>query len=153
MGRRRVAYNHALVKPDDWSFLTMQVHHSWLIGLAVLALANPLQAAELVRQFSGDRSTETAEFEVEGPWLIDWRVNSDFPQTMGIAVSLVNASGAYEGRVFKTKAPANGVRLVEQGGRYYFKVDATVSYWTLRVEQLTPEEAELYQPKSPGPLD
>jgi hypothetical protein len=117
------------------------------------AAAVSTQAGELVREFAGDRSTQTVEFEVEGPWLIDWRVNSDFPSTMGISVTLVNASGAYEGLVVKTKAPGNGVRLVEEGGRYSFKVDATVSYWTLRVEQLTREEAELYTPKSPGVLD
>lgn len=124
-----------------------------LLSLALLFLAGPLQAGELVREFSGDRSMQTAEFEVEGPWLIDWRVNSDFPSTMGVSVTLVNASGAYEGLVVKTKAQGNGVRLVEEGGRFSFKVDATVSYWTLRVEQLTREEAELYTPKNTSPLD
>lgn len=124
-----------------------------LLSLALLFLASPLQAGELVREFSGDRSTQTVEFEVEGPWLIDWRVNSDFPSTMGVSVTLVNASGAYEGLVIKTKAPGNGVRLVEEGGRFSFKVDATVSYWTLRVEQLTREETELYTPKNTSPLD
>jgi hypothetical protein len=124
-----------------------------LMGLVACALLNAVQAAELVRQFSGDRSTETAEFEVEAPWLIDWRVNSDFPQSMGIAVTLINASGAYEGLVVKTKAPGNGVRLVPEGGRYSFKVDATVANWTLKVEQLTREEAELYTPKTNGVLD
>ena len=123
------------------------------IGLALAGAVAAAQGGELVREFSGDRSTQTVEFEVEGPWLIDWRVNSDFPSTMGISVTLVNASGAYEGLVVKTKAPGNGVRLVEEGGRYSFKVDATVSYWTLRVEQLTRAEAELYTPKNTSPLD
>ena len=119
-------------------------------SLALCVLAGPVQAAELVRQFSGDRSSQTAEFEVAAPWLLDWRVNSDFPSSMGISVTLVNASGAYEGLVLKTKVPGNGVRLMEQGGRYSFKVDATVANWTLKVEQLTPEEAELYTPKTTG---
>jgi hypothetical protein len=124
-----------------------------LLGLALNAAATTAQAGQLVREFSGERSTRTAEFEVEAPWLIDWRVNSDFPDTMGVAVTLVNASGAYEGRVFKTKRPDNGVRLMQEGGRFYFNVDATVSSWRLKVEQLTEEEAELYTPKAQGPLD
>ena len=124
-----------------------------LIGVIALIAVGPAQAGELVRQFSGDRSTQTAEFEVESPWLIDWRVNSEFPNSMGIAVTLVNASGAYEGLVIKTRAPGNGVRLVQQGGRYSFKVDASVANWVLKVEQLTPEEADLYSPKSSNPLD
>lgn len=116
-------------------------------ALVACSLAIPAHAGELVREFSGDRSTQTAEFEVEAPWLIDWRVNSDFPSSMGIAVALVNSSGGYEGRVIKTKAPGNGVRLIQQGGRFSFKVDATVAYWSLKVEQLTPEEAKLYTAK------
>jgi hypothetical protein len=124
-----------------------------LVALGLLALAGAAQAGDLVRQFSGDRSTQTAEFEVEAPWLIDWRVNSDFPSSMGISVALLNASGAYEGIVLKTKAPGNGVRLMEQGGRYSLKVDATVTRWVLKVEQLTRAEAELYTPKTNGVLD
>jgi hypothetical protein len=126
----------------------MQYRKVLIIGLALIAVAGPAPAGELVRQFSGDRSTQTLEFEVEAPWLIDWRVNSDFPSSMGVSISLLNASGAYEGRVVKTKAPGNGVRLMQQGGRFSFKVDATVAYWILKVEQLTPQEAELYMPKS-----
>ena len=118
------------------------------VVLAAGTLAVPAAAGDLVREFSGDRSTQTVEFEVEAPWLIDWRVNSEFPQSMGISVTLVNASGAYEGLVLKTKAPGNGVRLLERSGRFSLKVDATVAYWTLRVEQLSPEEAELYTPMS-----
>lgn len=121
-----------------------------LVGIALCVPGTAVQADELVRQFSGDRSTETAEFEVEAPWLIDWRVNSDYPQAMGISVVLVKDNGAYEGRVVKTKSPGNGVRLMQEGGRFAFKVDSTVAYWTLRVEQLTPAEAELYTPKNQG---
>jgi hypothetical protein len=97
-----------------------------------------IAAEEVVRKFSGSRSMETAEFEVKAPWLIDWRVNSDFPSSMGISV----------GKVFKTKKPGNGVRLMDEGGRYRFKVDATVANWSLKVIQLTPEEAEQYTPKN-----
>jgi hypothetical protein len=131
----------------------MQPFFIILVGLAACGLFNAVQAAELVRQFSGDRSTETAEFEVEAPWLIDWRVNSDFPNSMGISVVLRNANGAYEGLVVKTKQPGNGVRLVQEGGRYSFKVDATIAKWSLKVEQLTREEAELYTPKTSSLVD
>jgi hypothetical protein len=124
-----------------------------LVMAVLMGLAPAAPAAELVRQFSGDRSTETVEFEAEAPWLIDWRVNSDFPDTMGVEVTLVNASGAYEGRVFKTERPDNGVRLMQESGRYFFKVQSTVSNWTLKVQQLTAEEAQQYAPKAQGLLD
>ncbi len=117
---------------------------------AVLALIFSLNAGaeELVREYSGDRSMNTPEFEVKAPWLIDWRVNSDFPETMGISVSLAyGGTDAYAGKVFKTKKPGNGLRLMEESGRFRFKVDSAVSYWSLKVIQLSPEEVEQYMPK------
>jgi len=131
----------------------MQRVNRLVLALVWCALTGAVQAGELVRQFSGDRSKETAEFEVKAPWLIDWRVNSDFPNSMGISVVLLNASGAYEGLVFKTRAPGNGVRLIQEGGRYSFKVDATVANWSLKVEQLTAAEAEQYTPKTSSLMD
>jgi hypothetical protein len=106
------------------------------------------QAEQLVREFSGSRTTETAQFQVKAPWLIDWRVNSEYPKSMGVAVSLAyGVTGYYAGKVFKTKSPGNGVRLMQESGSFKFKVDASVADWTLKVIQLTPEEAEQYTPK------
>lgn len=131
----------------------MQGLRTIFLGLLLIAAADAV-AEEQVRQYSGDRSTQTPEFDVEGPWLIDWRVNSEYPGSMGFGIDLVRAGrGTHEGRVVKTKSPGNGVRLVQEGGRYYFKVDAAVAYWTIKVIQLTPEEARLYTPKSSSPLD
>lgn len=121
-----------------------------LSSAVVLALLFSLNAGaeQLVREFSGSRSTETAEFEVKAPWLIDWRVNSDFPSSMGIAVSLAyGGTDAYAGKVFKTKHPGNGLRLMEESGRFRFKIDAAVADWTLKVIQLSPDEVEQYRPK------
>ena len=120
----------------------------FLSMMLFLCLPTAAQAAELIREFSGTRSTETAEFDVEAPWLVDWRVNSDFPSSMGIAVSLAyGGTGVHAGNVFKTKAPGNGLRLLEESGRFKFKVDAAITNWTLKVIQLTPDEAEQYAPK------
>jgi hypothetical protein len=119
------------------------------LAVSTLCLALPVQAETLVREFSGSRSTETAEFEMQGPWLVDWRVNSDFPMEMGISVALLNVgTESYAGRILKTKEPGNGLRLIEDSGRFRFKVDASVTNWTLKAIQLNPEEAKLYTPKN-----
>jgi hypothetical protein len=113
-----------------------------------LATVQTSQAGELVREFSGSRSTETAKFDVRAPWLLDWRVNSDYPNSMGIAVTLAHGeTGVHAGNLFKTKSPGDGLRLVEEGGRFRFKVDAAITNWTLKVIQLTAEEAKQYTPK------
>ena len=112
-----------------------------IFTLLITGAVSPAQAGEVVREFSGSRSTETAEFDIKSPWLVDWRVNSDYPSSMGIG------TGVHAGTIFKTKSPGNGLRLIEESGRFKFKVDAAITNWTLKVIQLTPEEVELYAPK------
>jgi hypothetical protein len=118
-------------------------------ALFFAACALDTHAEEVIREFSGSRSMETAEFDVKGPWLVDWIVNSEYPSSMGIAVTLAyGVTGYHFGNVFKTKAPGNGLRLIEESGRFKFKVDSSISNWTIKVIQLTPEEAEQYSPKN-----
>ena len=122
-----------------------------LINLLVLAAfitsATAAYGKELVREFTGSRSTETIDFIVRSPWLLDWWVNGDYPQMLGLEVSLIDAkTGQHAGYIIKTKYQGTGVRLFEQGGRYRLKIDATLANWRLKVEQLTRKEAELYTP-------
>ena len=122
--------------------------------LAITAVALPATAEETVRQFRGERSMQTGEFEVEAPWILDWRVTGEYARDMAVDVSLVQApTNVHEGNVLKARAAGNGVRLFREGGRYFFRVDSTLAGWTLTVKQLTPEEAELYTPKTPAALD
>ena len=103
---------------------------------------------ELIREFRGSGSKATAEFEVKAPWIVDWRVHGDYPGQMAVNVELVSSPlGEYLGKIVTTKYVDNGVRLFNESGRYRFQVNATLADWTLRVEQLTREEAEAYKPK------
>jgi hypothetical protein len=85
---------------------------------------------------------------------MDWRVSGDGNQVSAVDVSLFDAgTGVHEGMVLRRKMPGNGVRLFEQSGRFYFRVDATLMDWTLKVIQLTDEEAKAYTPKTSHILD
>ena len=88
-----------------------------ILAMFLAAAAVPVQAEQLVREFSGSRSMDTAEFEVEAPWVADWRVNSDFPSSMGIAIVLVEA-GCHN-QVARQRCAADGYerQLSFQGGR------------------------------------
>ena len=71
--------------------------------------------ADLVREFSGDGAATTAEFEVEAPWILDWRVNSEFQRAMAIEIHLVDSlTGLHRGLILQTKYPGNGVKLFNQ---------------------------------------
>jgi len=118
-----------------------------LVLAAFITTATAAHGKELVRKFTGSRSTETVEFEVRSPWLLDWWVNGEYPQMLGLEVSLIDArTGQHAGYVLKTKHQGSGVRLFDQGGRFRLKIDATMSNWVLKVEQLTRKEAEQYTP-------
>jgi len=117
--------------------------------LALLLCCTGISASGkvLVREFSGTGSMTTGTFEVRAPWILDWRVNSDYQDSMAIEVALVDGTtGFHDGLVLKTKYAGTGVRLFEKSGRYRFRVSTTLVRWTLKVEQLTRAEAELYAP-------
>jgi hypothetical protein len=120
-----------------------------LATAAVLALLlGSAQGAQLVREFSGTNNSTTPAFTVEAPWVLDWRLYGDFDQLVALEVTLVDAkTGRHVGQVVQTKRKGNGVRLFRQGGTYQLRVSGSLARWTLKVQQLTPEEAERYTPR------
>ena len=116
---------------------------------AVLALlASAVQGAQLVREFNGTNNGTTPPFTVEAPWILDWRLYGDYEQLVALEVTLVEAkTGRHVGQVVSTKRKGNGVRLFRQGGTYQLRVSGSLARWTLKIQQLTPEEAERYTPR------
>ena len=124
----------------------------FLLSLAFFAalccFSSVVSGKELIREFNGSESVTTDEFEVEAPWIVDWRTRGDYPGQMAVQIDLVSApSGEYIGKIIVTKYVDNGVRLFNEGGRFRFKVNSTLANWTIRVEKLTRQEAETYKPK------
>ena len=120
---------------------------SLTVLVALLFFAVNANGKELIREFKGSGNKTTAEFEVKAPWIVDWRTHGDYPGQMAVEVNLDNARGEYLGKIFRTKYVDNGVKLFDEGGRYVFQVNSSLSSWTLRVEELTRQEAETYLPK------
>jgi len=120
-----------------------------LTAAALLALVvSSAQGAQLVREFRGTNNSTTPAFTVEAPWVMDWRLDGDYDQLVALEVTLVEAkTGRHVGQVLHTKRKGNGVRLFQQGGTYQLRVSGSLARWTLKILQLTPEEAELYTPR------
>ena len=121
-------------------------------GLAAAALltlvVGSVQGAQLVREFRGSNNSTTPSFTVEAPWILDWRLDGDYDQLVALEVTLVDAkTGRHVGQVLHTKRKGNGVRLFKQGGTYQLRVSGSLARWTLKIQQLTPEEAERYTPR------
>ena len=120
-----------------------------LAATALLTLVvGSVHGAQLVREFRGTNDSTTPAFTVEAPWILDWRLDGDYDQLVALDVTLVEAkTGRHIGQVVHTKRKGNGVRLFKQGGTYQLRVSGSLARWTLKIQQLTPEEAELYSPR------
>ena len=121
---------------------------SFTVLITTLCFAGQAYCKELIREFKGSGNKTTAEFEVEAPWIVDWRTHGDYPGQMAVQVNLVSSPmGEHLGKIVTTKYVDNGVKLFKEGGTFRFQVDSSLASWTLRVEQLTRAEAEAYTVK------
>jgi hypothetical protein len=120
-----------------------------LLFVAVLILGSvPAHAKTRVAEFKGTGDATTAIFRVESPWILDWRLDGDFDQLVGLEITLIEAKNSrHVGRVLYTKRRGNGVKLFQTAGLYQLRISSTLARWTVKIEQLTREEAELYTPK------
>jgi hypothetical protein len=119
-----------------------------LITAVLLAASTPAEAKTRVAEFKGTGDSTTAIFRVDSPWLLDWRLDGDYDQLVGLEITLVEArQSRHVGRVLYTKRRGNGVKMFHTAGLYQLRISSTLARWTVRIEQLTREEAELYKPK------
>ena len=119
------------------------------IAFTVLAsFAAMAGASQLVREFTGTKSTTTVEFTVESPWILDWHLNADYEALVALDITLIDAkTGRHVGLIKHTKQIGNGVRLFHLDGTFRLRISATLARWRIKIEQLTDAEAELYEPK------
>ncbi len=119
------------------------------LAAVILAIAvMPAHAKTRVAEFKGTGNSTTAIFRVESPWILDWRLDGDYDQLMGLEITLIEArTSRHVGRVVYTKHRGNGVKLFHSAGLYQLRISSTLARWTVRIDQLTREEAELYTPK------
>jgi len=120
----------------------------FLTVILIAIIAVPANAKTRVAEFKGSDNTTTAIFRVESPWVLDWRLDGDYEQLMGLEITLVEAkTGRHVGRVLYTKRRGNGVKLFHTAGLYQLRISSTLARWSVKIDQLTREEAELYTPK------
>ena len=89
---------------------------------------------------------------VESPWIIDWRLDSDYEYRIALDMVLIDAEtghfvgGIKSGTRNNISTRSNGVRLFNLSGRYKIRISSSLARWSIKVQQLSKEEAELYTP-------
>lgn len=121
-----------------------------LTGLLILLACAAASGEETVVEYQGTGNRTTAEFVVEAPWILDWRINSDYNKMLSFDLDLIDGTtGILVGNVKSAKTLGNGVSLFKTGGKYRFRINGSFIRWHLKVKELTQEEAELYTPRTP----
>ena len=67
----------------------------FITTVAALLLIHASQSAsaeELVVEFKGSGNRTTAEFKVRGPWILDWRINSNYTHMLSFDLDIVDRS-------------------------------------------------------------
>lgn len=113
----------------------------------MLGLATCAAAEEVLVEFSGTGNKLTEEFEVTGPWLLDWSVTTDYASEAGIEITLVDAVFlGHKGMVLRTRYPGAGTRLFRETGRLRFRINSLAVNWRLKVSTVSNEEADAMIP-------
>ena len=119
------------------------------VAAAVVAGAfAPVQAEEELVVFTGTGSKTTGEFEVNGPWLLDWSVTG-LAGTRGLGIEIILVESEllrYRGTVLNTYNPGAGTKMFKETGRLRFRVSSSFAGWRLKVSTITPEEARRMVP-------
>ena len=125
-------------------------HITRCVALMLLSAAQSASAEELIVEFNGSGNRTTAEFTVRGPWILDWRINSDYTRMLSFDLDLGDGrTGVLKGSILRTKRLGNGVRLFNESGSFRLRINGSFIDWYLKVKKLTPAEAELYSPRTP----
>lgn len=123
-----------------------------VVGLVMAASCTTASAERLIAELNGSGNQTTATFIVNSPWILDWRLNSEYDKMVSFDLDLLDGNtGVLIGNVLVRKSLGegleNGVRLFNRGGKFRFRVNGGLVQWYLKVKQLTPAEAELYTPR------
>jgi len=106
-----------------------------------------VQSQGVVVEFQGTTNTTTREFEVQGPWLLNWRITGNY-SAVGFELMLLDGkTRMHKGVILRTRRTGNGVKLFQESGSFRFRISSGLANYHLKVEEISEEDAELYTPR------
>ncbi len=119
--------------------------------LAFGLVAANAQAQRVVAEYSGNSNTTTTEFEVQAPWILNWRVTGNYTGSLGFELMLLDGkTRMHKGVILRLRRTGNGVKLFNESGTFRFRISAGLANYHLKVEEISEEDAKLYTPKKGG---
>ena len=108
---------------------------------ALLIVASAVAQTPLV-EFSGEGNGRTKDFSVNGPWLLDWRAESEFPDLATTTMRLEGTSAEAGGIIAEVAGAGNGLKLFRTSGTFYISVEAQNAKWRIEVSEISEEWAK-----------
>jgi len=117
--------------------------------LVFCCAAGLAQSQQVVAEYRGNSNITTAEFQVKGPWILDWRVTGEYNRSVGFELMLLDGkTRMHKGVILRLKRTGNGVKLFNESGTFRFRISAGLANYYLKVEEISEEEAQLYTPRA-----
>ena len=127
--------------------MTIRLIRSILL-LALCCPGTAVQSQGVVVEFSGSNNTTTREFEVQAPWIMNWRVTGNYTNSVGFELMLLDGkTRMHKGVILRLRRTGNGVKIFDESGIFRFRISSGLANWHLKVEEITEEEAKLYTPR------
>lgn len=121
-------------RPGTWPLLSLVI--------PLLVFAVPAGAENLVKTFTGSGPDTTPRFEVEGPWRVDWEAESEHPLLAAFYTNLYDAeTSEYLGFITQLRGTGAGSKLIRESGEFRIGVSGSDVDWTLRIVELSEDEA------------
>jgi len=116
----------------------MRQHSYVLIALLVAPLAAVGAEPETpIAKFSGNDNEQTAAFDVKAPWLLDYEVDSEFPDLATTTIRLEDATDQTIGTVAAFRGTGHGLKLFRKSGRYRLNITGETTNWRIEILEIS----------------
>jgi len=113
----------------------------FLTVISLLAVSATLADTDTIR-LTGNQSGKPQAFTVEGPWILDWSLRSEFPVLANFELRLHDSeSGKFIGTIAQLEGTGAGLKLFKEGGSYQLEVVAGNVEWEIEIDEVTQDQA------------
>ena len=86
-----------------------------LVLLALCCIGVSVQSQGVIVEFQGSNNTTTREFEVQAPWIMNWRVTGNYTNSVGFELMLLDGkTRVHKGVILRLRRTGNGVKLFNE---------------------------------------
>ena len=119
-----------------------------ILVIAVGFIGVNAQSQQAIVEFSGNNNKTTPEFEVQAPWILNWRVTGSYTGAVGFELMLLDGkTRMHKGVILRIRRTGNGVKLFNESGSFRFRISSGLANYHLKVEEISEEDAKLYTPR------